>query len=185
MPIHLNYSVCIQFHIWLLKTWTTSWKLIRCLGSCSGSKPPQILTCEMSRSHAVWKSHICHKDTPTSYIWLLNTDHSQSTPRYLCKPLAATKALHGKHQLRQSRPGPIFVGPIPIKSWSVPQPWINKHLQRDGLTNIEHEISETVKLAQGGHNPAAWTQTTPQMPSSWLRPIISRTETTNPFILDT
>lgn len=111
-------------------------------------------------------AHAINRDTPTSYIWLLSTDHPQSTPRYLSKPLAATKALHGKQQTRQSRPDPIFVGAIPIKSWSVSQHWINKHLQREGLMDIECEVPETVELAQGRHNSAAWTQTTAELPSS-------------------
>ena len=73
----------------------------------------------------------------------------------LCKPMATTKALCGNQQSRHSTADTIFVGAMPIKPWSVPQYWINKHLQRDRLTNIEHEVSQTGKLAQRRHGPAA------------------------------
>lgn len=126
---------------------------IKCLGSCSWSKPPQTRGGCPAVSPSVEEScmpvqlaeTLLHLTFGCSAQITLRAHQGISASPWPAQGPSWQAAIEAE----QSRP--CICWSSTNKVLSVPQHWINKHLQRNGFINIEHEVSETVKVAQGRH----------------------------------
>lgn len=109
----------------LVTTWTTSWKnqVSRKLLLKQTTSNQSGMSCSLTQCGRVLCAHAISRDTPTPYI--CSTQITLRAHQGISASPWPAQGPHGKQQSRQSRPDSVFVGAIPIKSWSVPQQWIN------------------------------------------------------------